>query len=592
MKDSFKKTFGWFAFATCVVLFTVPSLFPQKEVVQSLSYEMGFNNTVGILLLMLAAAIMFFYGYAKKSQTELLLQLQIRELGSRKLLKTLSIISFSLLIVLAIAYWGVEEGVLQAYWPIHYTEAMKYGWVLYKDVHVIYGALQVLPLHWLRLIGIPAMTAQLLLVALSSVLCLYFTYEILGYLRMPIKEKNTILILSAILFFPYYLGIEGFRYVYTTWFFIKIVQLSSRENNLLLQLVVTASAVAFSVLFSQEYGLCLSVALVIFFILDGAIKKKWVNLLHISLIIVSLGTLVWLLPGMFNAVIYMLGGASSFPYVPSFHLVVLFTSVLMLAWMMGTQTRDIRQNYPILVFELLLFSYLPSVLGRCNPSHVLPIAFFIIVISGIWLIKYYNKTVVMVIYILAFITPFPFIIKTQGGTAIRPAISNVAKHNKWLLNLWVDKKLPGYQSVMNKQQKAEQRELSRSEFLQLLNSSSTVMSFCPDEYYYDFFNENCKYQENFFGQSLSWLANQEQFASVIEQIEVSKPDYLLLPENYKQSWMSYSERGVLNLWFCTYSIAKPYRRYNKALYGPVIDYIENNYQLSSSFEGKSLYGRK
>lgn len=583
-----KKRFLLYSLFICILLFTVPFLFPQKEVVQSLSYEMGFNNAIGILLLVIASLILFVWGALKEKYANNLIVLD-KEVGSKKLLHILQIISFSILMLFSILYWGVEDGILQAYWPVHYSDAMKHGWVLYEDVHVIYGALQILPLHWLRLLGIPAMTAQLLIVAVSSVLCLLFVYDILGYINIPIREKNAILILSSVLFFPYYMGIEGFRYVYTSWLLIKIILLSRNNYNLLLQLVVSCCSVVFAILFSQEYGLCLCVALVIYYFLDLIIQKHLKDIILIFTIALSLGILIWIYPGMFNAVLYMAGGASSFPYVPSLHLIILFIAVLMFAWMMGTQIRDIKNNYSVLVLELLLLSYLPSVLGRCNPSHVLPIAFFIIVISGIKFVQFYNKKVVMVIYCLTFLTPFPFIIKTQSKTAIRPMISNVVKQNEWIVNIVIDKQLPGYQMIVNKKNKSAIRKEKQQEFLSLLGERPTIMSFCTEEVLYNYLNENCNYKENFFGQSLSWLANEEQFKSVIDRIEFEKPDYIVLPKDYKNVWMNYTEWNVFNLWFCTYSFSKPYRGYNETLYKPLIDYIESNYCHFSTFENVSLY---
>lgn len=587
-----KKGFLLYSTVICMALFTVPFLFPQKNVVQSLSYEMGFNNSVGMILLVVASLLIFCYGIIKAKHAEAIIVFDKEEYGSKKILHILQIASFSILFILGLLFWGVEEGVLQAYWPIHYSDAMKYGWVLYEDLHVIYGKLQILPLHWLRLIGIPAMSAQLLLVAVSSVLCLYCVYEILGVFQIPVKDKNAILILAAILFFPYYMGIEGFRYVYTTWIFLKLISLSERKSIFIVQAVSVVASVLFSLLFSQEYGLCLSVVLILYYSVESWINKSWHGVVLSGVTIVSLLMVIWLQPGMFKAVLYMAGGASSFPYIPCIHLIVFFMAVLLFAWMMGTQFKEFKENYKELMLELLLVSYLPSVLGRCNPPHVLQISFFLLIISGILLVKRYNKKVVMVIAVLTFLTPFPFIIKTQGLSIIRPALSNVVKHNQWAVDYYIEKQLPGYQSIVNKQEKSKERKANREDFLSIITPTTSVMSFCSDEYLYVYLNEHGKYVENFFGQSLSWLANEEQFKEVIDRIDREKPYYIVLPKDYKQSWMNYSERGIINLWFCTYSTTKPYRSYNSHLYGPLIDYIENHYIMLSSFEGFELYNRK
>lgn len=592
MKYSFQKIFLWFTIATCVALFTIPFMFPQNEVVQSLSYEMGFNNLIGILLLVIASFIMFIYGVFCCKDEQLSFDLSKVELGSRKLLHILEIVSFFILFLLALLFWGVEDGVLQGYWPIHYSDAMKAGWVMYEDIHVIYGLLQILPLHWLRLLGIPAMTAQLFIVSISAVLCLRFVYDILGYIVIPVKEKNAVLILSSILFFPYYMGIEGFRYVYTTWLLLKLMEMSKKNVSILLQALAVVCAVFFSVLFSQEYGLCLSFVLVVFYFLNVFIVKHWKELILVFAVIFSLVALIVWKPGMFNAVLYMAGGASNFPYVPSFHLIVLFASVLLFVWMIGTQINNIKEKYNILVLELLLLSYLPSVLGRCNPSHVLPIAFFIIIVSGVHFVKMYNKRLVMVLYILAFLTPFPFIIKTQGMSILRPVIANVAHHNKWAVKLYVDKQLPGYNKLVERMTKAEKRKIAKQEFLDVINKTSTIMSFCSDESLYVYLNENCIYKENFFGQSLSWLANEEQFSEVINTLVEEKPDFLVMPKGFREKWLFYSERDIINLWFCTYCIAKPYRSYNEALYRPLVSLIDENYLLINQFEGLELYGRR
>lgn len=574
-----------------MALFTVPFLFPQKDVVQSLSYEMGFNNSVGMILLVVASLLTFCYGIIKAKHTEAIIVFDKEEYGSKKILHILQIVSFSILFILGALFWGVEEGVLQAYWPIHYSDAMKYGWVLYEDLHVIYGELQILPLHWLRLIGFPAMSAQLLLVAVSSVLCLYFVYDILGVIKIPASEKNAILILAAILFFPYYMGIEGFRYVYTTWLFLKLIFLSAKNNGLIIQGLAVVASVVFSLLFSQEYGLCLSVILVLYYIIDSWVNKNWHGIILSGVTIVSLLLIVWLKPGMFKAVLYMAGGASSFPYIPCLHLIVFFMAVLLFAWMMGTQIKELKTNYKELMVELLLVSYLPSVLGRCNPPHVLQITFFLLIISGVLFVNRYNKKVVMIIAVLTFLTPFPFIIKTQGLSVVRPLISNVVKKNQWAVDYYVEKQLPGYQSIINKQEKSKERKTAREDFLSVITPTTSVMSFCSDEYLYVYLNEHGKYVENFFGQSLSWLANEEQFKEVIECVDREKPDYIVLPKDYRQSWMNYSEGGILNLWFCTYSIPKPYRTYNEVLYSPLIDYIEENYAYYSTFENIFFYKR-
>ena len=56
-----------------VSFFTVPYLFPPKEMVESMSYDYGFNNQVGVLLVGLSILLFGFLGYRSKTYDDVVI---------------------------------------------------------------------------------------------------------------------------------------------------------------------------------------------------------------------------------------------------------------------------------------------------------------------------------------------------------------------------------------------------------------------------------------------------------------------------------------------------------------------------------------
>ena len=552
------KALLFIAVVFIVVFFTVPYLFPPKQMMKSMSYDYGFNNQLGVMLVFLSILVFSFIGYLRKD-----LGLTIFSNDSVRL--SLRYFGVSCLFLFLFFIWAflcadlvLDEFNDANFFYYHFYE-MTYGRIPYKDFAFGYGPLTIYMPYWIFSLipGISAINAYLISLFFFSILGLYTFFELVNAMNIELKEKKWMFYIGFLVFFPYTLGMnyQAFRFVFPFFALWKCHHMHSYWRLCFLPL-----SVIFTLSFSPEIGL-------IFFIVSLInrgflfyVNRNKIYLFEVVLLLLLNTCFFVVFLPMFTFVQSFGQGFMNFPFIPSFHLLVFFLSIFILAYYWGGQFRQIDKTVFEISFVLLSFGFIPVCLGRCDPGHVVYNGFYILSIVFIILskIRLFNKIRVFlfgIIIVLVLMTS-GYLIRIFGRFYLTAPFGCNPLYSHSSLDVLPEKGEIAMPIILN------------------LNA-------CKDYFYLlSIGRAECLYYTR------TSSIGSPHILDTIEELKKKRPRYLLINRSWKDCVKS--SLGSVNSLFFSYYSKSPVQNGNM-VNKPFVDFILNNYKVVNSNHDYLVY---
>lgn len=573
-----KNKYVIYLFLVFLAVVIIPYFFGDKDVSQSLSYMVGFNNKVGMILLVLFSIPLFLFSLRHSVQTDCCLFNDNKWIeGDNKIV--ISVIGIS-------AFALIIEGILlcgenftgtggEGSYIMHYIYSAQNGFELYKDIHYIYGPLTIYPVIWLNKIGLSINCSYFFVLTIYHLVGLYMLYDILLLFKVSKKERGVIFLIAAVIFYPLETGMNfcSLRFVMMPWAVTKFVKFSINHLTPLRLSLFNICAFLLIFLYSQEYGLCYLFIVLIYCLYDLFGNRSWNGLLYSFELFLILIVSYFILPNYFMSILQAGSGGGSYPFIPSLVLFLVVAVFMAYGIIIGGQIKHFKNNYSIIIIELAFILAFPSALGRCDPPHIFYNLFFAIILSYVFAKQVFNKTIVISFYLICLITFFPHHI-----TAVfRGVVGDIVRNNIVTVERVLDK--IGYSGQVL--DKLDDLNL-KYEILDVVDGTVTSID-CDNKSYLILQNKSI-YVETFFGHKPIWIGNKQGFDKELAELKAKKPDFLLLPKDYETVWLEPAvlEGHYIDILFCSYYHPKIKNYYNEYLYGELIDFIKNNYNQISS----------
>lgn len=577
------------------IIFEVPYLFPQSVRTISASYDYGFNNTIGILLLIMACGIFATLGFFwTKKNTELKFfdaNPSSAQISQREILVTsfVSLLLISLLFLVSGTYgFGESTQFLQA------MERISIGQKLYVDFDFYYGPILAFGPYLIykigQLVNFEYKTAYFITLAIFQVISLIELRFILNSisLRSGLARKFFYVIVFSTL--PFHSGINLilFRFITPVSGFIFLRKKENLSIKWRSAIVLSLSFLTFGL--SIEYGVVFSVALCIYLIFSLVIDRTPGSLICLAITMVSPVFFYGLFPGLFHTMHLYLLGAWRWPFVISLHLLIFFTSVFIVAFLIGSQLRDVKKNYFLISLCILAIGSLPAALGRCDPGHVILNGLMIFILAYSYISYTWSKKYIFAMY-FAFIMSFGVFcsyptIKSYGiiyvsqsfkklsQYATKSEISNLIKYGSILSGLPKDE-------VARKVQNFNKRQLI--DYKNIFQNINTIYSpYMISEDVANYLRKSNKI-EYFYFKDYSILASEPEVTKAIEDMKKKNVAYLILPNFWDKLSEPEDNTKTINLLFTTKYNRLPIRN-GRLLLSPVINYVKNSYTLDAKFD--------
>jgi len=361
------------AFVIC--FFTVPYFFPPSDMVESMSYDYGFNNRFGVLLVALSIVVYGVLGFLNRDSRNTVLF--VKETDGLPIMSYLYGIFFVVLFfILAFLCGDLLSSNDYNFFLSHIYE-MSYGKIPYRDFAFGYGPFTVYLPYWISLSfpSISISNAYILSVFLFHSAGLYAVFELINHLNISYTEKKWMFWLAYLVFFPMTVGInyQAFRFVFPFWAMWRCHSVNMKSKILFIPL-----SVIFALAFAPEMGLVYLIAALLY---CGLQYYVILDRVYIGLIILILGLTACFLYVFFPMFTYVQSfgtGYLNFPFIPSFHIIVFFLCIFIVGYCLGIKFREIDRNVLEISLMILALGLIPVCLGRCDPGHVTYNGFFII----------------------------------------------------------------------------------------------------------------------------------------------------------------------------------------------------------------------
>jgi hypothetical protein len=567
-----------------ILVFTVPYKFPPRTCTVSASYDYGFNNTVGILLLGVFSILFLFLGFKDSSGGNRFIPIaKDKETIATRSLVILGVISaFFVLYVFLISG---EFGFGEANQFFLAMDRVGHGETVYKDFDFYYGPLLIYIPYFLKVFVGSSRVAYFIGLFVFQILGLLELSYILNRLPVSVKVKKWALYILILFSLPLHGGINLILFRFITPFWGLLVVHESRHKPMLSALFITFIVSVLIYGISIEYGLAFSFTLTVYFIVLSFVSKK--PRLLILLAVISCVPVLYILAfqGLFSTVLLYLTGGWRWPFVPSVSLVLFFTSVFLLAFCVGNHLRDVSSNLLFLSLCLLSFACLPAALGRCDPVHVFYNGFFIMIFAYVYISRTKFKRIPLafcVVFIVAFgvlnnysiLKIYSSLYKSHTYDLIISAISEPIVDNyigKTAEFLGKDKGLIQKKILDHTAKKTESYD-------DMFNDIDRVIMpyYFSDEFYRYFVSTNK--MEFLYFKTYSILTNETEVERAIREIDSHKKCYLVLPVGWDNINKPASQIESINLLFVSHYNGH-FLRNSNVLLTPIVEYIKRNYKL-------------
>jgi hypothetical protein len=585
-----------FIFVFLMCIFTVPYLFPSNQIAISASYDYGFNNRVGMLLLALFSLIVIFVSFFYSEKGKLHVDIFVDNFPGIVLNKVfLSVVGFTFIgcSILWIILGRESYGITESGYFIPRIYDISWGRVVYRDFDFAYGPLLLyIPYFIYRLfsfLGITISDGYIITLMINQILGLYFLFYVLTFFNLSGKEKDRIFIIIAIISFPASVGLNYtlFRFIFP-FFCLVFLQRIERNTKINPVIYVFLSAVLSMIilLISPELGLSFYFTIFVYIFIMAFLTKRKYYFLQIGVLASSLVLLVYLWPNMFKQITGFLSGGLNWPFVPSLFLLFFFLAVFVVSAGIGIQLKNIKTYLFSLSFVLLAFSLIPGALGRCDPGHVFFNGLFIFILAYSCLHKYLKQKffkIIGAIFIISLFSFYPYMVKEYIPAylgSMGKYLEKVDTVPSWIISmgnfLGID--------VNEQLRKRELRSINSLE-KEFADIDNITMLFADRNYYIPL-NALKKYVPLFYLNPNN-VGSKYAVDRHLKEIEEKRPQYLLLPEKWNE--VNYpSDYGIINILFCTYYPLVPKKNGN-SLYDPFVNYVFSEYGYVKNIANYMLY---
>lgn len=569
-------------------IFVIPYYVPLSEQSVSMSYDVGFNNKVGIILVGFWAMLFVGFGlYRVKSfkQYAPVVFSFTEKISSRVLYWVLGITIFSI-VVLWMLVGRKTLGVLDAGYFIPHVYDLVFGKEIYVDFEYSYGPLLVYIPYWLYvLLPISVSDGYFLCLILLQAIGVYFLYLLFSALNISCKEKKVIFILFVIIVFPYSLGLnyELFRFIFPLWGFFYLRKMERRTGCIWSYILMCVLLSFLILLTSPEFGIAFICTLLVYLLFSLFFSKNWYYILPALLIIAVFWGVLMALPGYLHFLFVFTSGGMNWPFIPCLTLIAFFISIFVISFFIGMQLHQIKDNLFILSFELLVFSFIPAALGRCDPVHIIFNGMMVFVLSYVYIIFFCQKfkKVDLVVLILVCSMIFPYQIRMY----IPAYITEIIKSHVDYMPHFVLNKLESSIYFSNKISELNENGIQNysSDFAEIENISMLSVN---NNGIYVHLNKEKKFVDIYY-RNLGLVGNRKSLERVLDDMKSKNIDYILLPPSW-DDLDNPANYSAVNLLFCTYYPFNQIHNGNE-LYAELLSYIGENYTFEKRIGTDLLY---
>lgn len=521
-----------------VLLYTVPYYFPPHHIAISTSYNVGFNNMLGILLL--GVFCVFFILFAFFTREKALIVQSCSNTNDLKVLfivlGTLSTLCLSTTILIYARFKGYGEG---AYFIPHLIN-LDLGREPYVDFEFGYGPLMIYIPHLFHCVfkflnfATSVEISYYVALVIYNILGIYFAKYVIENIVNEVKLKKILFVLAVIWGYPYHLGAN-----YTLCrFLLPVYLLMLWMNNFSYKKTHTFSSIVSLICcellvlgYSMEFGVAFIFTIVIRSIVHFFFERDKRYILHVLVTICAILTVYLCIPKLFTNIFTFGSGGFNFPFVVSFALTAYFICCFIVAFQVGKQLQNVRENINVLTIELLAFSFTPGALGRCDPGHILYNGFMIFIFAVVYIRRYTikGKYLLYGFLLLFFASAIPYMfISTKD----------------WLFAEMCNDKY----NIAERIEKSKQVNTAKNQLLQIKGNAKIVVPYIIDSDYYNVFLKSRIITPLYFYGN---LLDAKGFELHLMELKTMQPTFLLVPKYFRSYSLQSDETGLLSLLFFT-----------------------------------------
>lgn len=359
-----------------LALFFLPYAFPPKEPVSAMSFDYGFSNKAGILLIAVFIVIFGLLGWRSRVRVEPLFA-EGKKLP-RKLFWWCAAVSVlcAVFISFCCGDFLAELGIDNTYF-LPYLHDVVAGKRPYVDFEFHYGPVFLyLPYAFYLLIpGLSVVWAYTLGLSVLSVLGLYMVFDVMDRFNAEVKVKSWLYVMITVMIIPVLMGIqyEMFRFAFPFWCLVRLDRMKSGWKILWFPLSILVTGAT-----SPEVGVVYFLVVMLYCGLRFLLRKDVVGLISLISTLAAMAVVVVVFQEMFYFLFASASGLLNVPFLVSLHLLLFFLSVFALAFITGIRCGDMKDNVLEISFAVMSFGLIPACLGRCDPLHVLGYGVFIV----------------------------------------------------------------------------------------------------------------------------------------------------------------------------------------------------------------------
>lgn len=372
---SAKRWFIPYTLLALAAIFYIPRLLPPTIPSASDSYLFGYNNRIGIVLLLffIALGVVLTHGFRLGPTVNSRVD---RPLPRWMLFAALLLVAAccAAMYILAGRYHGFGE----SFYLIDRITLLDQGRAPYRDFEFVYGPAQLYgPLLLHKLLPLGVADAYYLFWALSHLLGAYLLFRCIDNLRFPTPAKPAIfaMLCAAGLFATIRMGTNYtfLRYALPLYFIVKLNTRfrDTRTSRLLLDVLLCAAFCALLVLSSPETAVAFAFAsgCVVLFCRPIRLTQK-AAATGLLIVVYAAIFAVALKLHVLDAMLADGGGAISFPIVPGLTILVYFAALFITACWLYRCFRNRATDEATLGLLFYSIPMIAAALGRCDPSHL------------------------------------------------------------------------------------------------------------------------------------------------------------------------------------------------------------------------------
>jgi len=374
--EVWRSTRRWFIPYVVIALasiFYLPHLVPSAPSASD-SYLFGYNNRIGIILLLffVALGVVLTRGFNLQPQ---------KTCGPSPLPRWMLLVSLLLVALGCAAMYllaGRYHGFGESYYLIDRIALLDQGRSPYLDFEFVYGPAQLYgPLFLHRLLPLNVADAYYLFWTLSYLLGAYLLFKCIDEIRFPTPAKSAIFVMlyAAGLFATIRMGTNYtfLRYALPLYFVVKLNShfRDPRTMRVAIDVLLCSLFCALLVLSSPETAVAFAFAsgCVALFCRPIALSRR---VLVSALLVIAYGAIFAIAHKLhvLDAMLADGGGAINFPIVPGVTNLVYFVAIFVTACWLYRTFMNRAMDDPTLGLLFFSIPMIAAALGRCDPSHV------------------------------------------------------------------------------------------------------------------------------------------------------------------------------------------------------------------------------